>query len=143
MQITRVRSQIVRLPADEPLADGRTAPGATRDFVLVKVATKDGVEGLGITFFGAALIGALKAAGEQLCALLTGEDPRRPEASLAKLHAAAGSSGPGGIFTLALSAIDTALWDIRGKALGSPVARLLGAFRDRVPAYARGALMRH
>ena len=115
MQITRVRSQIVRLPADEPLADGRTAPGATRDFVLVKVATKDGVEGLGVTFFGAALVGALKAAVDELGALIIGEDPHRPEAILGKLHAAAGSSGPGGIFTLALSAIDTALWDIRGR----------------------------
>ena len=142
MQITRVRSQIVRLPADEPLADGRTAPGATRDFVLVKVATKDGVEGLGVTFFGAALIGALKAAVDELGALIIGEDPHSLEAILGKLYAAAGSSGPGGIFTLALSAIDTALWDIRGKALGSPVGRLLGAFRDRVPAYASGALMR-
>jgi L-alanine-DL-glutamate epimerase-like enolase superfamily enzyme len=142
MQITRVRSQIVRLPADEPLADGRTAPGATRDFVLVKIATRDGVEGLGVTFFGAALIGALKAAVDELGALIVGEDPHRFEAILGKLYAAAGSSGPGGIFTLALSAIDTALWDIRGKALGKPVGELLGAFRDRVPAYASGALMR-
>src|SRR5205085_2664536 len=52
MQIERVWSQIVRLPADEPLADGKTAPGATRDIVVVKVATKDGIEGLGATFLG-------------------------------------------------------------------------------------------
>ena len=45
MKIERVWSQIVRLPADEPLADGKTAPGATRDIVVVKVATKDGTEG--------------------------------------------------------------------------------------------------
>ena len=44
--------------------------------------------------------------------------------------------------SLALSAIDTALWDIRGKNLGLPVAKLLGGFRDRAPAYASGALMR-
>jgi L-alanine-DL-glutamate epimerase-like enolase superfamily enzyme len=43
---------------------------------------------------------------------------------------------------LALAAIDTALWDIRGKAFGVPVARLLGGLRDKVPAYASGALMR-
>ncbi|MGE0717327.1 MAG: mandelate racemase/muconate lactonizing enzyme family protein, partial [Alphaproteobacteria bacterium] len=47
-----------------------------------------------------------------------------------------------GIYTLALSAIDTALWDIRGKALGLPLWRLLGGHRDRVPAYASGALRR-
>ena len=55
---------------------------------------------------------------------------------------AAANSGPGGIFTLALSAIDMALWDLRGKELGISVSKLLGGFRDRVPAYASGALMR-
>jgi L-alanine-DL-glutamate epimerase-like enolase superfamily enzyme len=59
------------------------------------------------------------------------------------LRAAAGSSGPGGIFMLALSAIDIALWDIKGKALNLSVAALLGAKRTRVPTYASGAMMRH
>jgi L-alanine-DL-glutamate epimerase-like enolase superfamily enzyme len=142
MQIERVRTQIVRLPADEPLADGKSAPGATRELVLVKIATRDGVEGLGVTFFGAAVSGALKTAVDELGALIVGEDPHQLERIAAKLRLAAGSSGPGGIFTLALSALDTALWDVRGKALGEPVASLLGGFRERVPAYASGALMR-
>ena len=142
MKIERVWSQIVRLPADEPLADGRSAPGATRDIVVVKVATKDGIEGLGVTFFGGAMTGALKVAIEELGALAVGENPHHVERIADKLRNAAGTSGPGGVFTLALSAIDTALWDIRGKALGVPLATLLGGFRDRAPAYASGALMR-
>ena len=142
MKIERVWSQIVRLPADEPLADGKTAPGATRDIVVVKVATKDGIDGLGVTFFGGGLTGALRLAAEELGALIVGDDPHQVERIADKLRTAAGSSGPGGIFTLALSAIDTALWDIRGKALGMPLATLLGGHRDRVPAYASGALMR-
>ena len=143
MKIDRVRSQIVRLPADEPLADNKTPPGATRDIVVVKITTKDGIDGIGVTFFGAALTGALKAAIDALGALIVGDDPIETERIADKLRAAAGgSAGPSGIFTLALSAIDTALWDIRGKALGLPVAKLLGGFRDRVPAYASGALMR-
>jgi L-alanine-DL-glutamate epimerase-like enolase superfamily enzyme len=84
----------------------------------------------------------LQRAVEELGALVVGEDPHGVERIVEKLRQAAGSSGPGGIFTLALSAIDTALWDLRGKALGLPVAKLLGGFRDRVPAYASGALMR-
>ena len=71
-----------------------------------------------------------------------GEDPHRVEAIIAKLRAAAGGSGPGGMFTLALAAIDIALWDIRGKALGLPIWKLLGGYRSRVPAYASGALRR-
>jgi L-alanine-DL-glutamate epimerase-like enolase superfamily enzyme len=143
MQIERVRAHIARLPADEPLADSKPAPpGATRDIVAVKVATRDGVEGVGVTFFGAAMTGALKTAVEELGALIVGDDPLHTERIADKLRQAAGTSGPAGLFTLALSAIDTALWDIRGKALGLPLARLLGGFRDRAPAYASGALMR-
>src|SRR6185312_14796686 len=89
-----------------------------------------------------ALTGALKAAVDGLGGLIVDDDPRETERIAEKLREAAGTSGPSGIFTLALSAIDTALWDIRGKALALPVAKLLGGFRDRVPAYASGALMR-
>ncbi|HEX9466535.1 MAG TPA: mandelate racemase/muconate lactonizing enzyme family protein [Alphaproteobacteria bacterium] len=141
MKIERVQSRIVSLPADEPLADGPTVPG-TRDFVAVTVATKDGIEGLGVTFFGGALTRSLKAAVDALGALIVNEDPLHVEAIADKLRAAAGTSGPGGIFTLALSALDTALWDIKGKALNLPLATLLGGRRARVPAYASGALMR-
>jgi L-alanine-DL-glutamate epimerase-like enolase superfamily enzyme len=64
------------------------------------------------------------------------------EAIAATLRRAAGGSGPGGIFTLAVSAIDLACWDLRGKALGRSVHALLGGLRERVPTYASGALMR-
>lgn len=143
MKITHVQSQIVRLPANEPLAGGPATPGATRDFVILTLGTDQGIEGLGIAFFGGALTGALRAAVDALGTLAIGEDPLRVEAIAGKLRAAAGMSGPGGIFTLALAAIDIALWDIRGKAFDLPVSRLIGGCRERVPTYASGALMRH
>ena len=143
MKITHVQTQIVRLPDDEPLADGPAAKGATRNFVTLTLGTDAGIEGIGATFFGGALTGALKVAVQALGELAIGQDPLRIEAVVAKLRAAAGSSGPGGIFTLALSAIDIALWDIRGKALNLPLSKLLGGHRDSVPTYASGALMRH
>jgi len=142
MKITHIHTQIVRLPAEEPLAGGPAVAGATRDFVVLRAGTDEGIEGLGVTFFGGTLTGALKAAVDALGALAVGEDPLRIEAIVGKLRAAAGSCGPGGIFTLALSAIDIALWDIKGKALNLPLARLVGGFRERVPTYASGALMR-
>ena len=71
-----------------------------------------------------------------------GDDPTQVEAITAKLRRAAGSAGPGGIFTLALSAIDMACWDLKGKAVGQSVCALLGGLRDRAPTYASGALMR-
>ena len=117
MKIERVRSQIVRLPADEPLADGKTIPGATRDIVVVKLATKDGIEGLGVTFFGAALTGALKAAAAR-SAHCPGRRSARDRAHRRQAAARRQALGPSGIFTLALSAIDT--------ALGTSVARRWG-----------------
>jgi L-talarate/galactarate dehydratase len=143
VKIERVASRIVQLPADEPLADGPAVPGATREFTVVTVVTKDGIEGIGVTFFGGPLMRALKAAIDGLGGLIVGDDPLQTEAIAQKLRAAAGSSGPGGIFMLGLSAIDIALWDIKGKALNLPVATLLGAQRMSVPTYASGAMMRH
>ena len=110
MKITHIQTLIVKLPDDEPLANGPTAKGATRDFVTLTMGTDAGIEGLGATFFGGALTGALRVAVQTLGELTIGMDPLKIEAVLAKLRAAAGQSGPGGIFTLALSAIDIALW---------------------------------
>jgi L-alanine-DL-glutamate epimerase-like enolase superfamily enzyme len=143
MKITHIQTLIVKLPDDEPLANGPAAKGATRDFVTLTMGTDAGIEGLGATFFGGALTGALRVAVQTLGELTIGMDPLKIEAVLAKLRAAAGQSGPGGIFTLALSAIDIALWDIKGKALNLPLSKLLGGSRDKVPTYASGALMRH
>jgi L-alanine-DL-glutamate epimerase-like enolase superfamily enzyme len=142
MKVTRIQSQVVRLPADEPLAGGPSFGGPFRDFVTLRIETDSGIEGIGVTFFGAALTVTLKHAVDQLGALLLEEDPLRVEAVGRKLRSAAAGAGPGGIFTLAFSAIDMALWDIKGKAVGQPLAALLGGLRDRVPTYASGALMR-
>ncbi len=142
MKITDVKVIAVRLPVEEPLANAPPYPAMMRDFVTVQVFTSDGIEGIGFTAFGGRMMRALKAAVEDFGELIKGEDPLRHEQIAAKLRAASASSGPGGIVTLALAAIDIALWDIRGKAFGVPLARLLGGYRDRVPAYASGALMR-
>jgi L-alanine-DL-glutamate epimerase-like enolase superfamily enzyme len=143
MKITQIESRIVRLPLEEPLADGPAAKDARQAFVTLRMRTDEGVEGIGITFFGGgAMSGALKAAIDGLGALAIGMNPLEIEAIVGKIRAAAASSGPGGIFTLALSAIDIALWDIRGKVFDQPLAKLLGGFRERVPTYASGALMR-
>jgi L-alanine-DL-glutamate epimerase-like enolase superfamily enzyme len=48
--------------------------------------------------------------------------------------------GPGGLLHCALAPLDIAVWDAAGKTLGQPLARLLGGFRDRVPAYASDGL---
>src|SRR5262249_56342233 len=84
--------------------------------------------------------GSVKRGGDDLGGRGVGEDPLCIEAIIAKLRAAAGGSGPAGMFPLALSAIDIALWDIRGKALGQPLWKLLGGARQREAPYDRGGV---
>jgi L-alanine-DL-glutamate epimerase-like enolase superfamily enzyme len=142
MKVTGIRSGIVNLPADEPLAGAADNPNGKRPIVWVRVASSVG-EGIGVAYFGGALTGTLRHAIEELGALAVGEDAHRVEGIHAKWkNAAGGSAGPGGVYNLAISALDMALWDIRGKDLNQPLWRLLGGGRDKVPTYASGALMR-
>jgi L-alanine-DL-glutamate epimerase-like enolase superfamily enzyme len=142
MKIQQVETKFVRLPVEEPLVGAPPYPAMMREFLTVRVRTDDGIEGIGITALGGKLMRALHAAVVEFGELAKGEDPLRTEHVTAKLRAASAPCGPGGIAALALSAFDIALWDIRGKALDVSLARLLGGLRDRVPAYASGALMR-
>jgi L-alanine-DL-glutamate epimerase-like enolase superfamily enzyme len=143
MKITGYEATILAVPEDEPLANMPEEAGRTRPVVSLRLRTDAGIEGIAVTFYGAKMTGSLKVAVEELAALTVGEDPLRIEAVVAKLVNGTGDScGPGGIFTLALSAVDIALWDIKGKALEQPLWKLLGGHRDRVPTYASGALRR-
>src|SRR6201998_2025375 len=143
MKISRIRSQILVTPQQDPLANTSEDTTAARPIVIMRLGTDDGIEGIGVTFYGGAITGSLKRAVDDLGALTIGEDPLRVEAIIAKLRSAAGGSGPAGMFTLALAAIDIALWDIRGKALNQPLWKLLGGARERVATYASGSPRPH
>ncbi|HEY1934918.1 MAG TPA: mandelate racemase/muconate lactonizing enzyme family protein [Acetobacteraceae bacterium] len=142
MKITGTKTDILRIPEDDPLADMPEDVNRLRPVVILRIQTDNGIEGIGLTLYGGAMTGALRTAIDELCALIAGDDPLRIEAIVRKLRLAADSAGPAGIFTLALSAIDTALWDIKGKALEQPLWKLLGGTRDRVNTYASGSLRR-
>jgi L-alanine-DL-glutamate epimerase-like enolase superfamily enzyme len=142
MKISRFETGIVALPNDEPLGGFSENPAARNPIVHLRLYTDDGIEGLGVTYFGGALTRTLRRAVDELAVLAIGEDPLRVAAVAAKLRAAAVSAGPAGMFLMALSAIDVALWDIKGKALGLPLWKLLGGGRDQIATYASGALRR-
>src|SRR3954463_16811368 len=137
MKIASLENGIVFLPNDEPLPGVSEKPNAKNPIVWLRLRTDDGIEGLGVTYFGGVLTRSLRHAVDELGALVIGEDPLRVEAIAKKLRDAAGSSGPAGILTMAMSAIDVALWDIKGKALGLPLWKLLGGGGGRGRAHAR------
>jgi L-talarate/galactarate dehydratase len=141
MKIASYQAVALKVPEDDPLANMPEEAGRTRPAVALRLRTDSGIEGIGVTLYGK-MTRTLHAAVEELSALTVGEDPMRIEAIIAKLRNSSGDAGPGGIFTLALSAIDTALWDIKGKVLDQPLWKLLGGHRDRVATYASGSLRR-
>src|SRR6202795_2887619 len=119
MKIQQIKVNFVRLPLEEPLVGAPYMPGMLREFFTVQVQTDEGIEGIGVTGFGGKLVRSLKAAIEDFGELIRGDDPLRTEQVIAKLRDASASCGRGGIADLAMSAIDTALWDIRGKVFRS------------------------
>src|SRR5438477_11669152 len=121
MKIASLETGIVLLPNDEPLAGFSENPNAKNPIVWLKLRTDDGIEGLGVTYFGGALTRTLQHAVDELGALTVGEDPLRVEAIAKKLRDAAGSSGPAGILMMAMAAIDAGPRDVKGKALGPPL----------------------
>lgn len=143
MKIASYEATILRVPEDDPLANMPEEAGRLRPIVILRLRTDSGIEGIGVTLYGGRMTRSLLAAVEDLSAAIVGEDPMRIEHIVAKLRAGTGDAcGPGGIFMLALSAIDTALWDIKGKALDQPLWKLLGGHRDRIATYASGSLRR-
>jgi len=142
MKIKDFEVATLSIPEDDPLANMPEDADRKRPVVILRLRTDSGIEGIGLTFYGAVMTRSLHAAVEDLARLAVGEDPMRIEHIVAKLRRAADSCGPAGLFTLALSAIDVALWDIRGKALEQPLWKMLGGHRDRVPTYASGSLRR-
>ena len=93
MKIASLQTGIVRLPNDEPLAGFSENPNAINPIVWLRLRSDDGIEGLGVTYFGGALTGTLRRAVDELGALAIGEDAMRVEAIHNKLRDAAISAG--------------------------------------------------
>lgn len=113
----------------------------TRQICLVKVIAEDGSYGWGEGYGPATVV---KAGVEFLAPLAVGEDPLQVEAIWSKMHLRALDYARRGVLVAAISAIDIALWDLRGKLLGQPVSTLLGGRRrERVKVYATGMYFTH
>jgi L-alanine-DL-glutamate epimerase-like enolase superfamily enzyme len=108
-----------------------------RELVLVKVETDTGETGIGwCTTAGVGALPVQRLIDAYMVPLVIGEDPRNNERIWQRLWVDCHAAGPGGITTLALSTIDIALWDIKGKLAREPLYRLLGGARDTVGIYA-------
>ena len=141
MKITEVRTTLVDVPLEKPI---RSAIHDIRSVgcVLVWLDTDDGITGESYLFgIGPRWLKVFREMVRALADHVTGCDPHDTEAMWAEMWATINTIGHKGVSVLGIAALDTACWDIVGRAAhGMPVYKLLGAIRDRIPAYASGGL---
>lgn len=138
MKITGVETYLMQVgarPSASAEAKGIYADfRGSRNWLFVKILTDEGIYGIGECSGWPRVI---ETAVKDYANLLIGEDPANIDRLWGKLFI--GSMGHGVIGTVgggALTGIEMALWDIKGKALGQPIWNLLGGkFRDRIPVY--------
>lgn len=140
MQLDRLRVTRHSIPLPSSVSD--STHGTIRTFSLVTVRAEAGssLEGLGYTYtVGESAASSIHALIEDdLAPLLAGRDPRCTEKAWRLMWRATHYAGRGGPASFAISAVDMALWDLKAKALGEPLWRLLGGSSPRVEAYASG-----
>jgi L-alanine-DL-glutamate epimerase-like enolase superfamily enzyme len=128
-----VRAEAYTIPTDAPEADGTLA--WSRTTLVVVWASADGTTGLGYTYGPAAIVAFV---GEVLAPPLSTVDPDDVPAAWLAMQRALRNSGRPGVAGMALSAVDCALWDLKARRHGLPLAALLGAARAAVPVYGSG-----
>ena len=137
-------ARITAIPLSYRLPEGMTVAvgiGATikRDTIIVKVETDEGLIGYGESHPGRSPAAVTSLIQGTIAPMIAGMDPCDVVGVWARVNRMQLSShGMGAGAALAISGIDMALWDIRGKAAGMPLYRLLGGSKKRVKAYAGG-----
>jgi D-galactarolactone cycloisomerase len=139
MKITAVRTHLLEHRLEVPF-ESASMRFDRRAHVLVEVECSDGTVGWGECLGPARPNAAVVAA---YAGWLIGQNPLETERHWATLYNALRDQGQRGLTVTALSGIDMALWDIKGKVLGQPVSVLLGGrWRESVRAYATGSFKR-
>ena len=130
------------LPCSVPLKQAVTqglGQVTKRDTVIVKVTTTDGLTGYGESYNGRAPLAIAQTVNTTLRDLFTGMDAVATTEIWARFESRVlANHGTCAACVCAMSGIDMALWDIKGKALGLPLYRLLGGSARPVPSYAGG-----
>lgn len=138
-KIASVHSDLYRIPLPVTLTDSTHGEMTHFQLVTVRVIDSDGAEGVGYTYTVGANGHAIQATLQNdLAPLLAGEPSDLIEALWQKMWWRLHYGGRGGVATMAMSAVDIALWDLKAKRLGVALWTLLGGFDPKVPCYAGG-----
>jgi L-alanine-DL-glutamate epimerase-like enolase superfamily enzyme len=137
MLIERLAVDTFRIPLPVPMEGSSTGVMRAFDMVMVRISTQDGASGVGYTVMHEGQGPAIAMIIDKVFRdNLMKQDSRNIEFlwhSMWQRHHYAGRGAP---VSFAIAAVDTALWDLKGRALGQPLWQLLGGFDPRVKVYA-------
>jgi L-alanine-DL-glutamate epimerase-like enolase superfamily enzyme len=138
--IRHVKLSTARLPLAVPISDakvftGRQKPMTEVVFLFAEITTELGHSGIGFSYSKRAGGPAQYAHAKEVAEGLIGEDPNDIARIYTKLLWAGASVGRSGVATQALAAVDIALYDLKAKRAGLPLAKFLGSYRDSVRTY--------
>jgi L-talarate/galactarate dehydratase len=138
--IAHIRLSLIFLPLKSPISDakvltGRQKPLTEVAMLFAEIESREGHQGIGFSYSKRAGGFGLFAHAKEIAPNLIGEDPNDIARLWDKLVWAGASVGRSGLSTQAIAAFDVALWDMKAKRAGLPLAKLLGARRDSVSCY--------
>ena len=139
-RIAAIQLSLVFLPLATPVSDakvltGRQKPLTEIAFIFAEITSRDGHRGIGFGYSKRAGGPGIYAHAKELAPNLIGEDPADIQRLFTKLLWAGASMGRAGLTTQAIAPFDIALWDLKARRAGLPLAKLLGAQRDSVQCY--------
>jgi L-alanine-DL-glutamate epimerase-like enolase superfamily enzyme len=133
--IEAVDVRAYKIPTEQqPCESDGTLQWSATTMVLAEIRA-GGQRGIGYTYANA---GAATLIRDMLVEVLLGKDAMQTGARWAEMCAQIRNNGREGVTSMAVSALDIALWDLKGKILQAPVCVLIGSARDRMPVYGSG-----
>ncbi len=139
MQIESITTQIFDVPLAEVLTDAKHGDHTHFELVTATIRLKDGSEGTGYTYTGGKGGRAIAAMIQHdLTPFLIGQDGTAVEALYEAMQWHVHYVARGGIASFAISAVDIALWDLRGKRIGQPLWQMAGGASRTCGAYCGG-----
>jgi L-alanine-DL-glutamate epimerase-like enolase superfamily enzyme len=124
---------VYTIPTDAPEADGTLSWDETT--IVVVHAFAAGQYGVGYTYADPSTATLIDT---KLSGIVRGADAISPQATWSAMVKAIRNLGRPGISSMAIAAVDTALWDLKARLIGLPLCALLGAVRDHVAVYGSG-----
>ncbi len=131
--ITNIEASALAIPTDGPESDG-TSTWSSTTIVIVRI-TAAGLTGLGYSYTDRSVAALIT---ERFWSILMGQDAMGISALWNRMQAESRSMGVTGLISMAISAVDNALWDLKARLLSLPLVTLIGDVRERIPIYASG-----